>query len=339
MRSLLAVVLSFMVFVSTSIAQAGKQNPPAGPDWMADWLAAKQEEPKLPTALYECDNHQCQDPNSGGAVWLFEGKEGQGAWLYPAVTKLTVVSFDGSTIRIHREDPVGTYSSQFAQAQGGAFTADYEGTITGNTIKGSVHWNGGEKADYWSATIVNRDFCTERAPRCPLRPDQLSVLGRRAAGAKMYASAFRCFELAAAQNDADGEGFEAQMMMNGWGGKHNPSEIMDLLQDSADRDSYAGEKGLARAYEEGVIVAKNAKRAAYWDDRAPARQAKLEEQERSQQNSQLAGKVMGQWLVVALLVAAMAGDNSQGQGDAYRNLNKQREMGRMACNLTPSNCH
>jgi len=339
MRSFVSVVLSFTLFASTSIAQSDEQKLLAGIQAIADRVAAGQKAPVIPTALYECDNHQCQDPGSGGAVWLFEGKEGQGAWLYPAVTKLTVVGFDGSTIRIHREDPVGTYSSQFAQAQGGAFTADYEGTITGDTIRGSVQWNGGGKADYWSATIVNWDFCTERAPKCPLRPDQLSILGRRASEAKMYASAFRCFELAAAKGDADGEGFEATMMMNGWGGKHEPAEIMDLLQDSADRDSYPGEEGLARAYEEGVIVVKNAKRAAYWNDRATTRQAKLEEQERSQANAQLAGKVMGSWLIFSLLVAAMSGDNSQPQDDASRALNKQRDMGRMACNLTPSNCH
>ena len=335
MRSFVSAVLSSTLLVSTSIAQSDSQTLLTGSQAIADRVAQRQSMPAIPTALYECDNHQCQDPHGGGAVWLFEGKEGQGAWLYPAVTKLTVVSFDGSTIRIHRDDPVGTYSSPYAQAQGGAFTADYEGIITGNTIKGSVHWNGGKEADYWSATIVNWDFCTERAPKCPLRPDQLSILGRRAAGAKMYASAFRCFELAAAQNDADGEGFEAQMMMNGWGGKHTPAEIMKLLQDSARQDSYAGEKGLARAYEEGVIVAKDSEHAAYWNEIATSWQARKEQKEQTQ----LQGKVLGSALIVALLVAAMSGDNSQGQDDDERARNKARDMGRMACNLTPSNCH
>jgi len=338
MRSFVSAVLSSTLLVSTSIAQSDPHAVAMQASAIA-WERPQAQE--MPTALYECDNHQCQDPNSGGAVWLFEGKEGQGAWLYPAVTKLTVVGFDGSTIKIHREDPVGTYSSPYANS-GGAFFADYEGTITGNFIKGSVHWNGGKEADYWTAMIVNWAFCTERAPKCPLRPDQLSILGRRAAEAKMYASAFRCFELAAAQDDADGEGFKATMMMNGWGGKHNPSEIMDLLQDSADRDSYAGEKGLARAYEEGVIVAKNEKRAAYWNDRASARQARLEEQERSQANAQLAGKVMGSALIFALLVAAMS-DDSPGQDsqDRVSRWEHTRAMGeaQRACNLSPSNCH
>jgi hypothetical protein len=67
--------------------------------------------PAIPTALYECDNHQCQDPQSGGAVWLFEGKVGRGRGSILPLLRLTVVSFEGSTIKIHREDPVGTYSS------------------------------------------------------------------------------------------------------------------------------------------------------------------------------------------------------------------------------------
>src|ERR1700693_4020519 len=102
MRSFLSAALSSTLLVSTSIAQSDSQTLLAGTQAIADRVAARQSMPAIPTALYECDNHQCQDPYGGGAVWLFEGKEGQGAWLYPAVTKLTVVGFDGSTIKIHR---------------------------------------------------------------------------------------------------------------------------------------------------------------------------------------------------------------------------------------------
>jgi hypothetical protein len=324
MREFVSVVLCFTFFVSTSIAQSDSQALLAGTQAIADRVAQRQSAPEIPTALYECDKTQCEDPNSGGALWLLDGKEGQGMWLYQAVAKLTVVAFDGRTIHIHRADPVGTYSSQFVK--GAEWYADYYGTISGNRIEGQVVYFGNGHPDTWRATIVNGDFCTERAGKCPLNPDQLSVLGRRAAEAKMYAAAFRCFELAAARGDADGEGFLATMMMNGWGEKLTPAQIMALLKDSAGHDSYAGEKGLAQAYGEGVIVPKDPKQAAYWNDRASTWQGRKEAQE----NAQWQGRVLGPLLIVALLVAAASGD-SAGQDEASGNRNKQLNMARGSC--------
>jgi hypothetical protein len=312
MRSLLAVLLSITLFVSTMVALAGPQNPSTTGSPAATPL--RPQGPTVPSALYECDGDQCENPHSGGAVWLFAGDQGQGMWLYQAVTKLTVVSFDGRSIHIHRADPVGTYSSQFVN--GAEFFADYFGTITGDRIEGQVYWNGAPQPGVWHATIVNEDFCTARAGTCPLHPDQLSVLGRRASEAGMYPAAFRCFQIAAGEGDPDGEGFEATMMMNGWGGKQSPSEVMALLQESADHDSYPGERGLARAYSEGVIVPKNPERAAHWNQMADGRQARLEAEEKSRANAQLAGKVLPEMAVFLLLVAVMAGGN-HGTASSY----------------------
>jgi hypothetical protein len=266
----------------------------------------------VPSALYECDGDQCDRPDSGGAVWLFDGSQGQGMWLYQAVTKLTVTKFDGHTIHIHRVDPAGSYSSTFT-ADHGEFTGDYFGTITGNRVEGLIYWGGNfsQPGGVWHATIVGDDFCSPRAAKCPLRPDQLSILGRRASEAKMYGAAFRCFQIAGEEGDADGKGFEATMMMNGWGGTHTPAEIMGLLKDSADQDSYPGEKGLARAYADGSIVARNPEQAAYWNDRANSRQVRLEAQEKSQADAQLAGKVLSAVVVFGILAALMGGVQSE----------------------------
>jgi hypothetical protein len=318
MRSLLAALLSFSFFASTTFAQQNSQRP---------------ARPAVPSALYECDgDDQCGNPRSGGAVWLFAGSEGQGMWRYQAVTKLTVVAFDGRTIHIHRVDPAGTYSSAFAKDHG-EFIGDYFGTIKGNRIEGKIYFGGIIKPPGapWHATIVGDDFCSDRAEECPLMPEQLSILGRRASEAKMYPAAFRCFELAAEQGDADGKGFEAEMMMNGWGGTHSPAEIMALLQESADGDSYPGEKALARVYATGKLVPKNPAKAAYWEDRANSRQARLEAQEQSQANAQMAGKVLGAAAIFGLL--AIMVDAGSGSGDSssssepQHNFQRENDMG------------
>ncbi len=307
MRFFVSVVVSFTLFVSAAIAQSGTQKQPANVPWLDDFLAAaeQQEALRLPTALYECDQTQCENPHSGGALWLLDGKEGQGMWLYDAVAKLTVVAFDGKTIHIHRADPVGSYSSHFV---GGAeWYADYFGTISGNHVEGQVYYFGNRNPDKWRATIVNDDFCDDG--KCPLRPDQLSVLGRRAAEAKMYEAAYQCFRLSALQHDADGEGFVGTMIMNGFGIKLPPEQILALLHDSADRDSYAGEKGLAQAYEAGVIVPKDPKQAAWWNERAASWQARKE----AAQRAAYQGRVITSADLFRLLLGAMAnGSDSDG---------------------------
>jgi hypothetical protein len=116
------------------------------------------------------------------------------------------------------------------------------------------------------------------------------------------------------------------MMMNGWGGKPSGAEIMALLQESADSDSDPGEKGLARVYAEGTIVSRNPAKAAYWNERANSRQGRLQGQDQSQANAQLAGKVLGAVAVVGILALLMGGNaGSDGSSSPEPQHNFQHE--------------
>jgi hypothetical protein len=326
MRSVLAVVVCCTLLLSTSMAQVA-QAP------IAHASPSTPVQSNLPTvpavqktvpfiALYECELDQCEN-GGGGAVWLFDGNRGQAMWHYDAVADLTMVQFDGVNIHIHRADPLGSYSSYHRDGGYGQFTGDYLGKITSsNTLEGYSYWNGDtrkEKFANWRATIVNWNFCTDRATKCPLTASQLTILGRRAFEANMYPAAYRCFELAAGMGDADGEGFQATMMMTGWGEKLPAKEIMRRLQDSAGRGSYAGQEGLARAYADGVIVAKDAQQAQYWGAKSKETQARVQQSENA--NRQLAGKVMSEaliWIVLASTLGGGSGASSPSDEDRSR---------------------
>jgi len=314
MRSLCAVLLSFTLFASTTFAQTGQQNSRQSRPPVAQPLRSALT---VPSAIYECDGDQCDNPRSGGALWLLSGTKGEGMWLYQAEAHLTVTKFDGHTIHIHRVDPTGSYSSNFTPGHG-EFIGDYFGTITGNRIEGVAYWGGNfsKAAEVWHATIVGDDFCTPRVAKCPLRPDQLSTLGRNLSEARMFDAALRCFRIAAEHGDEDGKGLLGIMMMNGWGEKTSPSQIMALLKESADHDSYAGEKGLARAYTEGRITEKNPEVAGYWEDRANTRQSRLEAQQQSQADSQMAAKVLGTAALIGLMSALVGGGGDSGSSSS-----------------------
>jgi len=299
MRSVLAVLLSLALLLSTSFAQNQAYSPRPGAT------------AHPPIAIYECEGDQCEH-GGGGALWIFSGSDGQAMWHYQAVAKMTIVGFDGSRIQLHRVDPAGTYSSNYAPGHG-EFTGDYQGTIVGTAIQGTVGFNGGPSTFPWRGIIVNVDFCRDA---CPLSPDQLSVLGRRASEAGMYAQAFQCFHLAAIKGDPDGEGFEATMMMNGWG-KHQAADIMVMLQESADHNSYVGAKGLAEAYEKGVLLTRNPQKAQFWNARAEQLKGEIAQREASRANAQLAGKVMGVVLMFAFLSALMDGGSSSPENTGY----------------------
>jgi hypothetical protein len=64
----------------------------------------------VPAFMSQCEADQCTR-GGGGAIWVFEGKHGQAMWRFGAIADLTVVSYDGHTIAIHREDPNPSYSS------------------------------------------------------------------------------------------------------------------------------------------------------------------------------------------------------------------------------------
>ncbi len=328
MRSVLALLLSFTLFTATLPAQERVhfKNTFAEPvpEKPASPLPGAESVPagSLPFALYECDMDQCER-GGGGAVWIFEAREGQAMWHYQAVAKMTITKFDGTHISFHRADPPGTYSERTTGVR--EFTADYDGTITGNSIIGTAYYGGygSPTTGKWKADIVGKDFCEDLG--CKIEPYQLSVLGRRALEAQLFIRAYQCFHAAALKGDADGQGFEAMMMMDGWGGKHTSAEILAALQSSAGRNSYPGAKGLAAAYEKGGIVPKNAEQAAFWNQRAEQIKAATAQQEASRANSQMAGKVMSAVLIFGLMSALMGGGSgSSGDGGFQGSTEEER---------------
>jgi hypothetical protein len=100
---------------------------------------------------------QCER-GGGGAVWVFEAKEGQAMWHYQAVAKMTITKFDGRHISFHRADPPGTYSEKTTGVR--EFTADYDGEIIGNQIKGTAYYGGygSPTTGVWRADIVGKNF-------------------------------------------------------------------------------------------------------------------------------------------------------------------------------------
>jgi hypothetical protein len=319
MRSALALLLCLALFTATlpaqervifknSFAEPVPEKPATPPP------AAGVAPASLPFALYECDMDQCER-GGGGAVWIFEGKEGQAMWHYQAVAKMTITKFDGSHISFHRADPPGTYSERTTGVK--EFTADYDGEIVGNRISGIAYYGGygSPTKGTWQAIVVGKDFCENSG--CLIEPYQLSVLGRRALEAQLFTRAYQCFHAAALKGDADGKGFEAIMMMDGWGGKHTPAEILAALQSSAASNSYPGARGLATAYEKGVIVPRSAEQAAFWNQRAEQIKAAIAQQEASRANVQ-AGKVMSAVLIFGLMSALMGGGSGSSADGGFQ---------------------
>ena len=320
MRSALGLLLIFTFLTATLPAQERvtfenalakpKPDPPKAATLPQTAGAAPVS---LPYALYECDGDQCER-GGGGAVWVFEAKEGQAMWHYQAVARMTITKFGGGHISIHRADPPGTYSERATGVR--EFTADYDGEIVGNHVTGIVYFGGygSQTKASWKADIVGKNFCEDSG--CKIEPYQLSILGRRALGAQLYARAYQCFHAAALKGDADGLGFEAIMMMDGWGGKHSSADILARLQSSAAGNSYPGARGLAIAYERGVIVPKNPELVVYWNQKAEQIKSALAQQEASRANAQMAGKVMSSVILFGFLAAMMGGAQSGGSSQS-----------------------
>jgi hypothetical protein len=304
MRSVLAVLLCTTLFLSTLYAQVGtpqqskpKVGSPLGVPVRDQVVSNGAAEPQIPPFMYECDGDQCEK-GGGGAIWLFEGNRGVAMWRYKAIANLTVTKFDGRIIMLRRDDPVGSYSSKYAKD--GHWVEDYTGRIHGGDYV--------EGLPGWHASIP--DALCAPFSECPLSVEQVLELGQNAFQARLYASALKCFHIAAGQGNADGEGLEAIMLMDGWGGYRTGPEIMRFLEDSANRGSYPGANGLARAYAEGKLVASNPQLAAYWNGQAGVRQAELqreasEQQERERQQAR--GASVGEISVAVLVAVALAG--------------------------------
>jgi len=78
MRSVLPVALSLVFLFQRHLPSQTGRSSGCRPSGLLIFWAAQQEEPVIPTAHYECDNTQCENPHSGGALWLPDGKEARG---------------------------------------------------------------------------------------------------------------------------------------------------------------------------------------------------------------------------------------------------------------------
>jgi len=311
------------LLVTATVLLAQSQPYPAQyPRTMAPQYPAVAPLPRtasaIPAALLQCEADQCTK-GGGGAVWLFDGRRGQAMWHFSAVANLTVESFDGRTIVIHREDPNPSYSSpRFADTRkrpDGVFFADYVGVLHGNRIDGQVTWNGGGTGT-WYATIPEH-LCNP-IQQCPLDVGQMLQMGRNALHAKLFYAALRCFWVAAQQGNGDGQSLAGTMIRDGVGTKVNPALALSLLQASAQQDNYNGELALSQTYELGIGIPPDPQQAEYWKTRAYQKMQQLrarQAQQQRQQQQQGAEIVAGVVLLGLLGAMLIGGDSSSDDVD------------------------
>jgi hypothetical protein len=92
---------------------------------------------------------ECEGQHCGQWVWNDQAQEFDAVWTGGAKGTIKVKQNDGSRVVLSRVDQDGVSAG---------LTANYEGTITGNTIEGTVTWywqifDGGQAHGTWKATI------------------------------------------------------------------------------------------------------------------------------------------------------------------------------------------
>ncbi len=92
---------------------------------------------------------ECEGQHCGQWVWNEQAQQFDAVWTGGAKGTIKVKQNDGSKVVLSRVDQDGVSAG---------LTANYEGTITGNTIEGTVTWHwqifdGGQAQGTWKATI------------------------------------------------------------------------------------------------------------------------------------------------------------------------------------------
>lgn len=266
----------------------------------------------VPAVIYECEGDQCTR-GGGGAVWLFQGRNGQAMWHYTAVASLTVQYFDGQVIRIHREDPNPSYSSpryaDLTKRPDGVFFADYQGTVRGNRIDGTVVFNGGGSG-IWYATLPTTACLPNEG--CPLSADQLMQLGKNAVDARLPSSALICFYSVALQGNSEAQNLAGLMFRDGIGTRADPDTGNSLLEKSASQGNPQGELSLSQTYQDGIGVPRDADKALYWKNAAIAKIQQL----RDQQAQRETAKNVGTLIIIGAIAALFAASASSHSGDS-----------------------
>jgi hypothetical protein len=270
--------------------------------------------------ISQCEADQCNS-GGGGAICAIEGNRGEAVWHYGAVAHLVIERFDDKVIVVHRTDPVGTYSTKYAN--GKEFTASYTGTIVRTGIYGKVLWNENNPGT-WYAEIADSVCAVNHG--CMLDQHQLVELGENSLGAKLYSAAFLCFKRAAEQGDYDGQSYEGLMLSEGAPGINaDPAEGLRLLTDAAQHKNMKGELGLAHLYEFGIGIRKDPALAAGWKDEAADQAQAVRAQEARARANQATGMAIGATVLGLLFLGAMDSDGSGGDDD-------QRARDIKACN-------
>ena len=226
----------------------------------------------LPTRLQECEGNQCTPGGGGGAVWTFNGKQGEARWRYGAVAKLTIERYDSDGVTILRTDIGGTSPG---------LTAKYTGKMTRNRIDGNVawtwpgHWNNKTASGTWYATVVEPpassslpDPDVQCTPQFPGTGAEAMARAKLAFEAKNQASALCWLRTGANKGDADAQGALATMLYTGMGIPVDYPQALIWAKKAAEQGNYIGERCLSLMYANGRGVAADAKQAEYWNLKA-----------------------------------------------------------------------
>jgi TPR repeat protein len=112
------------------------------------------------------------------------------------------------------------------------------------------------------------------------------------------------------------------MMRDGAEGTpQNVPEALKMLEDSAENDNINGERGLAETYEFGLGVPKDPERAAFWKNRALARQreesrARAQAEINKRTNAAIGFTVFGLLFLGMIAVAGSSSDQTAESHDA-----------------------
>jgi len=260
----------------------------------------------IPVGLDVCEGG-CLNSDGNLGTWIFHGqRKGKAQWSRGGqVATVTIERFDTASIRILREDSPNSSSP--------GFTAQYEGTIHGNRIDGTVsatwpnHFPKGHPPGHvqyqWFATIP-QTTCSPAATDA----QEATEIGGKAVRFRQPLSAFGCFLIAAQKGDGQSKAIIGLMYRDGIGTKVNYDEALRWLKAGAIQDDYNAQLGLAQMYEVGIGTRPDPQLAQMWRQRAEnnpvvvrARQQAAQQAQQQQFNQQM------MFMGMAALVEALSG--------------------------------
>jgi len=264
MRLFVSALLCFAVTFSTIPVTAQNATAPRSS------VSPTRRSPSQVVVLYECDNGQCEDPNWGGALWVFDGlypgAHGQSVWRYYCIANLTITAYDGKNLTVERDDPPGSKATHAMPTEDrgplkGHFTGQYSGSFSGKRIMGQMAWNhGAPGTNRWHATRIDLSSECDTAQNCPLTADQMAMLGGRLLDAGMTQQAEAVLQVAS--DNLGSPEAEGVLAIIGYKTKSmTPQQIFSRAQRSSDSGSWSGKLMLSTCYSDGIGTSINPKMA------------------------------------------------------------------------------